>query len=214
MPRQRRARAPATVAVLTMAAAVGTAVFAGAALATNFLPGPTSGARRQPNAAQEQAGGLTAAGIAAGLSLPLGARAELPPLEDLPLEGLKGDVVSAAMEPISKKAESWSVGVIQGPVFLLGVPLFLFPIGFAVSWAFTWVTNTEPFNKDYKTYLGAGMMPPEGYTNPLDPRCNPQKKDDDSSSGGDSGGTSPYKEYKASLEGGPKGRKAAKSAIV
>merc|ERR1712046_68947 len=45
----------------------------------------------------------------------------------------------------------------------------------AVTWAVTVVTNTKP-SKDsegsYKTYFGAGFLPPEGYTNSLDPRLN------------------------------------------
>jgi len=129
------------------------------------------------------------------------------------LEGLRGDVVADTLETNGPIVETWAAGGIQAPVFLLGVPLFILPVAFAVTWAFTWVTNSEPWNKNYKTYLGGGMMPPKGYTNPLDVRCNPLNKDDDESNNS-GGGTSPYKEYKASLKGSPNGRKAAKSAIV
>ncbi|CAK0844838.1 unnamed protein product [Prorocentrum cordatum] len=68
----------------------------------------------------------------------------------------------------------------------LGVsfPVALGALLFAVSWAAFWVTNSKPAKDDegmYKTYIGGGELPPEGYTNPLDPRLSEDYKleDDD-----------------------------------
>merc|ERR1719504_552957 len=49
----------------------------------------------------------------------------------------------------------------------------VFIVPFAVSWAIFWVSNMvakKELEGEYRTYFGAGGLPPEGYTNPLDPR--------------------------------------------
>ncbi|CAK0844837.1 unnamed protein product [Prorocentrum cordatum] len=129
-----------------------------------FLPAPDAG--RPATVA-----GLSAA-VAAALA-PRAAVAELPPLEDLPLDEM------------SKTRE-------YGPSTdtFLGVsfPVALGALLFAVSWAAFWVTNSKPAKDEegmYKTYIGGGELPPEGYTNPLDPRLSEDYKieDDDTPAG-------------------------------
>jgi hypothetical protein len=118
-----------------------------------------------------------AAVAAAAVLAPLAAHAELPPLEDLPLEGLKGGFLQEReLEVVSEL--TWEFFGMQVPVALFTVPLFLIPPMMAATWAFTWVTNTQPFDSKLKTYLGAGALPPQGYTNPLDVRLTDDDDDD------------------------------------
>merc|ERR1711972_1155805 len=61
-------------------------------------------------------------------------------------------------------------------------PMVLVGLLFAVSWAAFWVTNLMPAKDKegtYKTYIGGGMLPPEGYTNPLDPRVSEEYAQED-----------------------------------
>jgi len=110
---------------------------------SSFVPAP----QRRPSS--EAA--LFAA--AAGVIAPLAAHADLPPLEDLPMEEAKN---------------SWKFFGVEYTNILLVIP-------FAVTWAIynvsTMVSKKE-LEGEYKTYFGAGAVPPEGYTNPLDPRMN------------------------------------------
>mmetsp|Transcript_50314 Transcript_50314/g.144719 ORF Transcript_50314/g.144719 Transcript_50314/m.144719 type:complete len:218 (+) Transcript_50314:67-720(+) len=154
---------------------------------------------------QDRSSVATAAGgLAVLLFRPGAAVAALPPLEDLPLaalQGLRGNVIDADGFKVGVPEDTWQAVGTSVPVFLIGIPLCLFPVMFAVSWALTWVTQTKPFDSKLTTYLGAGTMPPEGFTNPLDVRLNEReprgRRDDD---GG--GGTSPYEAYKkAQAEG-------------
>lgn len=127
------------------------------------------------------------AGLAAG---PLAVFAELPPLEELPLD----NVAPTLEQSVAGDATVWGVSFPMVLVGLLG----------AVSWAVFWVTNLMPAKDadgSYKTYIGAGQLPPEGFTNPLDPRVDPQYAGEDDPL---------YKEEKK----GPKGQKSASSAIV
>lgn len=109
----------------------------------------------------------TASAAAAAVLLnPLAALAALPPLEELPIDDLK---------PLAAVEAPTLPGGINGNVLFLGPPL-------AVLWALTWVTQTKP-SKDndgtYKTYIGGGSLPPEGYMNPLDPRTDERMVQED-----------------------------------
>merc|ERR1711879_785214 len=93
------------------------------------------------------------------------AHADLPPLEDLPIEEV---------------AQKRSFGPDDATFY--GIPFPVAGIGVlaAVTWAAFWVTSLQPAkDKDgtYKTYVGGGMLPPEGYTNPLDPRMSEEYAD-------------------------------------
>jgi len=113
-----------------------------------FVPAPEAG---RPSIAQ----------LAAAASLaPAAAYAELPPLEDLPM-----DEITQTRE-FGGKTDTF-LGI-SFPVVLIGL------LG-AVSWAAFWVSNSKPAKDDegiYRTYIGGGELPPEGYTNPLDPRLS------------------------------------------
>uniref|UniRef100_A0A7S4Q989 Uncharacterized protein n=1 Tax=Alexandrium monilatum TaxID=311494 RepID=A0A7S4Q989_9DINO len=130
---------------------------------------------------------VVAAGAAlAGLAAPLAARAELPPLEDLPLDEVNPTRTLAA------PTETF---------FGISFPMVFVGLIFAVSWAAFWVSNLTPKKDEegvYKTYIGGGELPPEGYTNPLDPRISEQYAEEDDPV---------YLDKK-------KGEKAASSAIV
>ena len=102
--------------------------------------------------------GLMAA--ASATLVPLAANAELPPLEDLPMEE-----VDPTREFGPKEA---SFNGISFPMMLGG-------IAFAISWAVVVVSNITPAKEEdgtYVTYTGAGELPPEGFTNPLYPRLS------------------------------------------
>jgi hypothetical protein len=139
-----------------MAAGLATLALQGAVRA--FLPAPDVG---RP---------ATAAGLAAAAAVALAspaAHADLPPLEELPLDEM------------SKTRE-------YGPstdTFLgISFPVALAALVFAVSWAAYWVTFSKPAKDEegmYKTYIGGGELPPEGYTNPLDPRMSEDYAVDD-----------------------------------
>merc|ERR1712187_1089891 len=61
-------------------------------------------------------------------------------------------------------------------------PLVLVGLAMAVTWAAFWVSSLMPAKDKegtYKTYIGGGMLPPEGYTNPLDPRVSEEYADQD-----------------------------------
>lgn len=127
------------------------------------------------------------------------AQAVLPPLEDLPMEQ-----VNPNFDELQKASEE--------TVFGISFENMLFAIAFAVTWAATWAFNTKPAKDSegtYKTYVGLGGLPPEGYTNPLDARMveEEEDEDDDLYKKGDVDLTS-------ALEAGPKGKRSASSAIV
>mmetsp|Transcript_89580 Transcript_89580/g.231212 ORF Transcript_89580/g.231212 Transcript_89580/m.231212 type:complete len:196 (-) Transcript_89580:120-707(-) len=153
-------------------AAVALAVLPLAALRTahSFVPAPRSGPVLAPQ--------VVAAVGAVALLAPLAAHAELPPLEDLPLEGLRGGWVQEREAEVPNEM-TFNIFGIAIPVALLGLPVFLIPPMLAATWAYGWVTNTDPFDSKLKTYLGAGELPPEGYTNPLDPRIDEINNVDD-----------------------------------
>eukprot|EP00419_Tripos_fusus_P043006 CAMPEP_0172790474 /NCGR_PEP_ID=MMETSP1074-20121228/207985_1 /TAXON_ID=2916 /ORGANISM="Ceratium fusus, Strain PA161109" /LENGTH=168 /DNA_ID=CAMNT_0013627523 /DNA_START=38 /DNA_END=544 /DNA_ORIENTATION=- len=137
----------------------------------------------QPPRLQAPAAAL--AGAHAALFGPMLALAELPPLEDLPLDQL------TVTKPYSKPEAVYGVTF---PMALVGLLC-------AVIWAGFWVSSLKPKKDEegvYKTYIGAGDVPPLGYTNPLDPRMSEEYAIDDE--------TPKLKEQK--------GKKAAGSAIV
>merc|ERR1719284_259699 len=102
-------------------------------------------------------------GAAAAALTPVQASlALLPPLEDLPMDEI---------------APTRSAVAAATPDTFMGITFqtWLFVILGAIPWAATWVLNLKPAkDKDgaYKTYIGGGMLPPEGYTNPLDARMD------------------------------------------
>mmetsp|Transcript_74398 Transcript_74398/g.187446 ORF Transcript_74398/g.187446 Transcript_74398/m.187446 type:complete len:185 (-) Transcript_74398:319-873(-) len=103
------------------------------------------------------------AGASAGiLAAPLAALAELPPLEDLPIEE-----IAATRQTGPQNPEIFGLSV--------NIPAVLFAIFCAVCWAGFWVTNLQTKKEqegEVVNYIGGGMLPPEGYTNPLDPRVS------------------------------------------
>ncbi|CAE7246156.1 ML2 [Symbiodinium sp. CCMP2592] len=111
--------------------------------------------------------------IAAGLAVvanPIQAAwAELPPLEDIPLE----DIGQTRQGKLDAESDTF-MGI--------SFPIWLFVIGGAVLWAVTWVLSIKPA-KDaegtYRTYIGGGALPPEGFTNPADPRVQEELADED-----------------------------------
>ena len=133
------------------------------------------------------------AGLAA-LAAPLqAAYAKLPPLEDVPLE----DIGATRQGKLGEESDTF---------FGISFQVWIFVILGAVTWAATWVLNLKPA-KDaegtYKTYLGGGALPPDGFTNPADPRVQEELTDEDDDL------------YSDDLRpGAPKGQKAASSAIV
>eukprot|EP00929_Paragymnodinium_shiwhaense_P113240 TRINITY_DN814_c0_g2_i1.p1 TRINITY_DN814_c0_g2~~TRINITY_DN814_c0_g2_i1.p1 ORF type:complete len:170 (+),score=45.51 TRINITY_DN814_c0_g2_i1:61-570(+) len=135
-----------------------------------------------PRAAGVDAGAMAAA--VATVAAPLAANAMLPPLEDLPLE----EVAPIPEPPVNN---------------FFGIPPAVGFTGIACAalWAGFWVNNMTPKKEEegvYKTYIGAGEIPPEGYTNPLDPRVDEAYTDQEDPL---------YKKSKA-------GRKSAGSAVV
>mmetsp|Transcript_22988 Transcript_22988/g.37418 ORF Transcript_22988/g.37418 Transcript_22988/m.37418 type:complete len:175 (-) Transcript_22988:201-725(-) len=134
-----------------------------------------------------------AAGLVA-LAAPLeAAYAKLPPLEDVPLE----DIGATRQGKLGEESDTF---------FGISFQVWIFVILGAVTWAATWVLNLKPA-KDaegtYKTYIGAGALPPDGFTNPADPRVQEELTDEDDDL------------YSDELRPGQaKGAKAASSAIV
>jgi len=127
-----------------------------------FLPAPGATASGASSAAP-------AAGLAAlaGSLGPLPAHAELPPLEDLPLDEV---------------APTRQFGTDNDTFLGISFPVVLVGLFFAVCWAGFWVTYMMPKKDEegvYKTYIGAGDLPPEGYTNPLDPRMSEEYADEE-----------------------------------
>mmetsp|Transcript_83421 Transcript_83421/g.269866 ORF Transcript_83421/g.269866 Transcript_83421/m.269866 type:complete len:184 (+) Transcript_83421:51-602(+) len=172
-------RAPVLLPFAVIAAALSLLACAPA----SFVPAPEAAAP----APRATASGAAAAGAAAGLLAPVAALAELPPLEDLPLDEV------APMRQFGSDNDTF-----------LGVsfPMVLVFLLFAVSWAAFWVLNMMPKKDEegaYKTYIGGGELPPEGYTNPLDPRLSEDYADEDDAI---------YQDDKK------KGQKSASSAIV
>eukprot|EP00929_Paragymnodinium_shiwhaense_P113238 TRINITY_DN814_c0_g1_i1.p1 TRINITY_DN814_c0_g1~~TRINITY_DN814_c0_g1_i1.p1 ORF type:complete len:194 (+),score=32.62 TRINITY_DN814_c0_g1_i1:71-583(+) len=160
-----------SVASIVVAAGVAASGFGAAKQA--FLPAPRAGA--------SQAGTL---GALMTVAAPLAANAMLPPLEDLPLE----EVAPIPEPPVNN---------------FFGIPPAVGFTGIACAalWAGFWVNNMTPKKEEegvYKTYIGAGEIPPEGYTNPLDPRVDEAYTDQEDPL---------YKKSKA-------GRKSAGSAVV
>jgi len=104
--------------------------------------------------------GAAVGGALAGLVAPAAVRAELPPLEELPLEDIKD------MYRVVRKDTTFFG--IDYPFILLGL------VGVVLWAAFVVVTFKPKKDADgvYKTYFGGGELPPEGYTNPLDPRVD------------------------------------------
>lgn len=130
--------------VLLSAAAAGVMLFGGSQA---FVAAPARGVN-----------GMMAA--AAATLVPLAANAELPPLEDL------------AMEEVDPTRE---FGPKDASFFGISFPMMLGGIAFAISWAVVVVSNLKPAKEEdgtYTTYTGAGELPPEGFTNPLDPRIS------------------------------------------
>jgi len=151
-------------------------------LAPAFLPGPQSKSEEALRHRSTHAA-AAAAVVAFGSLLP--AHAELPPLEDLPLEGLSGQMSPDAWVQVSKD-ETWELpyGLGQAPVLILFglLPLFLAPIAFAANWALFWINTIKPdkvVKGDYEIYFGFGQKPPDGYYNSLDPRSTGYDSDDD-----------------------------------
>mmetsp|Transcript_46897 Transcript_46897/g.105397 ORF Transcript_46897/g.105397 Transcript_46897/m.105397 type:complete len:179 (-) Transcript_46897:178-714(-) len=170
-------RRPAALPALLAAACVALAL-TGASRA--FLPSPAAAAARGPSTAP-------VSGLAAALLSPLAAYAELPPLEDLPLDEV---------------APTRQFGTDNDTFMGISFPVVLVGLFGAVCWAAFWVTNMMPKKDEegaYKTYIGAGDLPPEGYTNPLDPRMSEEYADEDDQV---------YQDDKK------KGKKSASSAIV
>jgi len=109
-------------------------------------------------------------GSALAIMDPMAALADLPALEDLPLEGLGGN---SASDTFIDPLERWKLPIfgVDIPVILLGaIPVFVMPPVIAATCAFFWVNNMKPTRGNYKTYFGGGQMPPQGYTNPLEVR--------------------------------------------
>mmetsp|Transcript_46563 Transcript_46563/g.110742 ORF Transcript_46563/g.110742 Transcript_46563/m.110742 type:complete len:179 (-) Transcript_46563:67-603(-) len=145
-------RTRAVVLPFALAACAALAVVLGASQA--FVP--------SPNNATALRGAY--AGAAAAL-LPLAAHADLPPLEDLDVTELNPDRErSTGMQfLIFDETNAAYYGVVV--------------VG-AIVWALLWVNLLKPAKDEageYKTYLGGGALPPEGYTNPLDPRMQTEE---------------------------------------
>merc|ERR1719323_2533315 len=127
-----------------------------------FLPSPGAAAGRTSSAAL-----VVGLATLAGSRGPLPAYAELPPLEDLPLDEV---------------APTRQFGTDNDTFLGISFPVVLVGLFFAVCWAGFWVTYMMPKKDEegvYKTYMGAGDLPPEGYTNPLDPRMSEEYADEE-----------------------------------
>ncbi|CAE7568013.1 unnamed protein product [Symbiodinium natans] len=89
-----------------------------------------------------------AAGLVAVANPFQAAYAELPPLEDIPLEEIG-------------QTRSGKLDMESDTFFGISFPIWLFVIGGAVLWAVTWVLSIKPA-KDaegtYKTYIGGGAL--------------------------------------------------------
>eukprot|EP00930_Biecheleria_cincta_P079236 TRINITY_DN66_c0_g1_i1.p1 TRINITY_DN66_c0_g1~~TRINITY_DN66_c0_g1_i1.p1 ORF type:complete len:185 (+),score=46.36 TRINITY_DN66_c0_g1_i1:63-617(+) len=132
-------------------------------------------------------------GAAAALAPIQASFALLPPLEDLPM-----DEIAPTRSAVAAATPDTFMGITFQTWLLVLVG--------AVFWAATWVLNLKPAkDKDgaYKTYIGGGMLPPEGYTNPLDARMDVAVTDEEDEL------------YSDELRpGATKGSKAASSAVV
>jgi len=141
-----------------------------------FVPAPSRAASGL------EAGAVAAAAVT--MAAPLAVNAMLPPLEDLPLE---------EVAPVPEPAVNNFFGI-PPQVGFTGIAC-------AALWAGFWVNNMTPKKEEegvYKTYIGAGEIPPMGYTNPLDPRVDEAYTDQDDP-------------IYANVKGG---RKSAGSAVV
>jgi len=153
--------------------------------ATVSLAGVFAASRAFMQPLRSQAAAAALAGVHATCLGPMIALAELPPLEELPLDQL------TVQKPYSRPEA----------VFGVTFPMALVGLLCAVIWAGFWVSSLKPTKDEegvYKTYIGAGDVPPLGYTNPLDPRMSEEYAVDDE--------MPKLKEEK--------GKKAAGSAIV
>jgi len=149
------------------------------------LVGAFAGSRVFVQPPRSQAATAALAGANVAFFGPMMALAELPPLEELPLDQL------TVQKPYSRPEA----------VFGVTFPMALVGLLCAVIWAGFWVSSLKPTKDEegvYKTYIGAGDVPPLGYTNPLDPRMSEEYAVDDE--------MPKLKEEK--------GKKAAGSAIV
>eukprot|EP00930_Biecheleria_cincta_P079241 TRINITY_DN66_c0_g1_i4.p1 TRINITY_DN66_c0_g1~~TRINITY_DN66_c0_g1_i4.p1 ORF type:complete len:201 (+),score=49.76 TRINITY_DN66_c0_g1_i4:51-605(+) len=184
MTAQKRGSSSRNARVLLPTAALASAAVALLGLPTCFAPAP--GSKANPDSA-------AALGTAAALAPMHAAYALLPPLEDLPMDEI---------------APTRSAVAAATPDTFMGITFqtWLFVLVGAVLWAATWVLNLKPAkDKDgaYKTYIGGGMLPPEGYTNPLDARMDVAVTDEEDEL------------YSDELRpGATKGSKAASSAVV
>merc|ERR1712060_832015 len=120
---------------------------------------------RSPTAGAVGGVAAASAGAATLLTAPWAVLADLPPLEDLPLEDV---------------APKRQFGPSDTTFFGISFPMVLVGLAAAVTWAAFWVSSLMPAKDKegtYKTYIGGGMLPPEGYTNPLDPRVSEEYAD-------------------------------------
>mmetsp|Transcript_35825 Transcript_35825/g.82235 ORF Transcript_35825/g.82235 Transcript_35825/m.82235 type:complete len:183 (-) Transcript_35825:139-687(-) len=127
--------------------------------ASTFIPAANRSAGRP----------VAVAGFMGAALAPLAAMADLPPLEDLEMNELNPNPVrSTNMEFMSFD---------ENNAAMYGVVI----VG-AIVWALTIVSFLRPAKDEegvYKTYIGGGALPPEGYTNPLDPRMNVDDEEED-----------------------------------
>eukprot|EP00933_Yihiella_yeosuensis_P039079 TRINITY_DN33022_c0_g1_i1.p1 TRINITY_DN33022_c0_g1~~TRINITY_DN33022_c0_g1_i1.p1 ORF type:complete len:211 (-),score=32.48 TRINITY_DN33022_c0_g1_i1:108-740(-) len=202
--KRARPRLVASTAVTGLCCALGSVLLSSVSMST-FVPAPLKATSETENLLHQKkraaiarlgvVSGLVAGGIEA-------AKADLPPLEELPLQGLSGSWVTHLDDPV----ETFEMGIMNLPQMIIGLPFCVWPPICAACWAFTWVTNTKPFDSKLTTYIGAGTLPPEGYTNPLDVRMGGKGDDDDDE---DDIFDSPSK-----VIDGSRGQKRAKSSIV
>lgn len=155
-------------------------------LPCSFLSAPARRTNSDSDALLLSAGAAVLAPMQAAYAL-------LPPLEDLPMDEI---------------APTRSAVAAASPDTFMGVTFqtWLLVIVGAILWAATWVLNLKPAkDKDgaYKTYIGGGMLPPEGYTNPLDARMDVAVTDEEDEL------------YSDELRpGAKKGSRGASSAVV
>mmetsp|Transcript_35472 Transcript_35472/g.81168 ORF Transcript_35472/g.81168 Transcript_35472/m.81168 type:complete len:216 (+) Transcript_35472:43-690(+) len=129
-----------------------------------FLPSARSAASRRDSRAPATFESRLAGALSAGLLVPAAVHADLPPLDDLPLEGLRGAPVTGFV----LETEMWTVpfiGVTLPVLVYGGVPLFIIPPIVAATWATIWVNLVPSSKGDYTTYLGIGGAPPPGFAN-------------------------------------------------